>query len=173
MTDEREDGADRAHMADLRERLGREEVALQARDEALRLWAWEPSPTRAGENAGTRTEGRRFATEMRTWLARPGYVVVTALGKSSNGTRVDGNAHVERVTFKMLRFKMNPLNRDRTLVVALNCAFTRYRSAARELQIQAAYLNGLSPFAPIVVLITEDDYHAYFAAHDVEDDIED
>ena len=148
-----------------------EEVTAQALDVALRLWAWEPPPTRAGENAGTRVEGRKFAAEMRRWLARPNHVVVTSLGKSSNNQRVDGNA-AERASFKMLRFKMNPLNRDRTLVVAFNCVFEKFASrAARELLMQAAYLNGLNPFAPVVLLITADDYRDYFAAADDPDDL--
>jgi hypothetical protein len=42
-------------------------------------------------------------------------------------------------------------------------AFATYQnSILRELECHAAYLNAISPFAPIVILARPDDYRRYF-----------
>lgn len=90
----------------------------------LELFEFEPPPGQRGGSAGNRVEGREWATEMREFLTTDGFVVETAIAKSTGGEHIDGNAS-ERVSYKMLRFKRSPLARGRTLVVALNCAFVR------------------------------------------------
>lgn len=133
----------------------------------LELYEFEPAPIEAGANAGTRTEGVAFARQMRALLApdNPGSAIVveTQIGKSSNAKRLDGNAH-QRVAYKMVRFKRNPLMQDHLLVVAFNAAFERYRSPClAELQQQAAWLNAIDSRGQILLLSTQDHYLAYLA----------
>ncbi|MBK6923152.1 MAG: hypothetical protein IPH07_37535 [Deltaproteobacteria bacterium] len=128
----------------------------------LAQFEFEPTPTQAGETAGSRSaEGREFGEEMRKLLARPGFVIETAVAKSSDGRRLDGNAS-ERVSYKMLRFKRHPLNRNRTLVVALNVAFEKYDNPQLgELREQAAFLNGLDLRGQILLLSRKEHYEYY------------
>lgn len=133
-------------------------------DQVLELFRWEPAPSQAGANAGTRTEGVEFARKMRALLLPPGdteIVVETALGKSSKGEKLDGNAS-ERVSHKMLRFKRNPFLQDHLLVVAMNCAFQKYNNAQIvEIRDNASWLNGLDRRGQIIVLSTEKEYREY------------
>jgi hypothetical protein len=135
-------------------RRGCEDMTRDERKKAvLELWDTEPEPSKSGENVGTRShEGVDFQRRMVALLSCEGVEVDTALAKSSDGQKLDGNAS-ERITYKMLRFKKNPLNRDRVLVIALNSAFENYDNPQlTELREQAGYLNGIDGRGQIVVL---------------------
>lgn len=135
--------------------------AADRKKRILEQFAYEPPPTQAGANAGSRGEGREWACEMRELLAADGFVIETAIGKSSTGDRLDGNAS-ERLSYKMIRFKRSPLARNQTLVIALNKAFETYDNAQlSELREQAAYLNGLDDRAPIIILSRRSHYDEY------------
>lgn len=133
------------------------------RTEAKKLYAFEPDGTKKGESAGSRTEGRDFKREMGKHLRHPGYEIHTAIGKSSNRQRLDGNAH-ERLAFKMLSFKTNPLQDDLTLVVALNHAFATYAPHFfGEIVSMASSMNARGGGGgAVVVLGTPPAYDAYF-----------
>ena len=102
---------------------------------------------------------------MRLLLVAPGYEVVTAVAKSSDGKKVDGSATAqERIAYKMLRFKRDPLKRKKTFVVALNHAFEKYTNpVCMELNNQASYLNGVDNRGQIIVLSSKRDYEHYVA----------
>jgi hypothetical protein len=145
---------------DLEERL----ADLKARRaKAKTLYEFEPGPTKQGESAGSRTEGRNFRKEMQAILAHPGYEIHTAIGKSSKGTRLDGSAH-ERLAFKMLSFKTSALKDDLTLIVALNHAFATYSPHFyAEIVSVAAGMNARGGAGgAVVVLGTRQAYDEYF-----------
>jgi hypothetical protein len=122
---------------------GADVTNAEKKKRVLELFDFEPPPAQRGGSAGSRVEGREWATEMRELLTTQGFIVETAIAKSSEGERLDGNAS-ERISYKMLRFKRSPLTRGRSLVVALNSAFEKYGNAQiSELREQASYLNGL------------------------------
>lgn len=98
---------------------------------------------------------------MKELLARRGFLIETAVAKSSDSRKLDGNAS-ERVSYKMLRFKRHPLNRVRTLVVALNTAFEKYDNPQiGELREQAAFLNGLDERGQIILLSRKEHFEHY------------
>lgn len=137
-------------------------------DEILKWHRWEPAPSKKNANAGSRKEGIRFRKVMIQLLTPPtsghGIVIETALGKSSNGRKLDGNAS-ERVTHKMLKFKRNPFLQDCLLIVAMNCAFEKYDNVQLgELREHAAWLNGLEKRGQILILSNESQYRSYYAA---------
>ncbi len=95
-------------------------------------------------------------------LEYPGYEIHTAIGKSSNQKRLDGNAH-ERLAFKMLSFKTSTLQDDLTLVVALNHAFAKFSPHFYgEIVGMAAGMNARGGGGAIVILGTPLAYDAYF-----------
>jgi hypothetical protein len=136
----------------------------ERRKQAKAAFQTDPAPTKRGGSAGTRAqEGLLFQSTLRDLLARPGFVIETALGKSSDGNKLDGNAS-ERISYKMLRFKRNPLNRSRTLVLALNAAFEKYDNPQiHEFKEQAGYLNGLDSRASVIILSRWADYDDYLS----------
>jgi hypothetical protein len=136
-------------------------MSAEKKKRVLELFELEPAPTQKGASAGSRQEGREWATEIRELLTTEGFVVETGIGKSTDGQRLDGNAS-ERLSYRMLRFKRSPLTRNRTLVIALNRAFEKYDNAQlSELREQASYLNGLDDRAPIIILSRKSQYEEY------------
>jgi hypothetical protein len=129
-------------------------------DEVIRVYKYEPAPIQKDTAAGHRChEGTAFRDNMQRLLKRPDVEVVTAVGKSTNGIRLDGNA-IERVSYKMLRFKTRAVQ-GKTLVVAFNHAFASYdNTLIDELRAHAEYLNKL-PGGRIVMLATPDEYLDY------------
>lgn len=140
------------------------EVRAQRAEEAVRLYYYEPPPIKPGGCAGTRTEGVDWGSEMKRWLdVHPRDVVVTVLGKSTDGLRLDGNAH-ERVAYKMLRVARHLTRKapQPRLVVAFNVAFRKYENSIwAELEGQRRWLME-NPMVPrIVFLTTADEYVRY------------
>ena len=133
----------------------------ERKNAVLALYKKELVPMAKGGSAGSRNEGKEFKEEMRKLLASPGFEIESAIGKSSDGKSLDGNA-VERTSYKMLRFKKNPMRQKKMLVIAFNSAFESYSNPQiGELREQASYLNGLDDRAQILLLVSARDYKNY------------
>jgi hypothetical protein len=147
---------------------GSSKIPLAKLDQILEWYYWEPPPSKRNANAGSRREGTVFKKNMVQLLTpeTPGHGIIidTALGKSSDGKKLDGNAS-ERVTHKMMKFKRNPFFQDCLLVISMNCAFEKYENRLLgELREHAAWLNGLEKRGQILILSSEDHYRSFYAA---------
>lgn len=141
-----------------------DEATLKAKEKAaLDLFLFRPKGIEQGSSAGKRREGVEFAEKMTKHLSRAGYKIKTVIGKSTDGKRLDGNAH-ERLAFAMMNHAMSPLENDQALVVAMNDAFVETKPAFyADILAMAASLNAKSAGSPIIVLGTKKAYKQYFS----------
>lgn len=130
--------------------------------EALNLFQYIPDDTKQGVPAGSRDEGKGFRNKMRAILEpTQKEEFTTAIGKSSKGIKIDGSA-IDRLSFKFVKFARDSSKRDSTLIVAVNAAFTKYKSKYwDEIKEQIHWLNSKSEGGKIHLLETEDDYKTY------------
>jgi hypothetical protein len=126
--------------------------------DVLRAYKYEPDPSMPNTGPGARKEGFAFQAALVELLAHPDFLVLTAQGKSSKGSKVDGSA-VSLVSFKLLRAARTA--EKPSVVLAMNNAFERYTSQyLEEIRLQARYLEAKSDIS-IWILTSQGDYARY------------